>query len=69
MLVRLKRQFIGYGRRFRPRPGGVEIPDGITLPSDARVWNGEEWVPQSEYVPPKRETKKEREAKQGELDL
>ena len=68
MLVRLKRQFIGYGRRFRPKPGGVEIPDGLTLPRDARVWDGKEWVTQEEYTPPKRERKAEVE-KQGKLDL
>lgn len=71
MLVRLKRQFVGYGRRFRARSDGVEIPDGITLPRDALVQNEDgEWVTPAEYEPPKpKPAKKKKDEEQSELDL
>ena len=44
MKVRLKRTFFWAGRRYRVNSNGVEVPNDAKLPSDAQIWDGENWV-------------------------
>lgn len=46
MRVLLKRQLFAAGTRFRPNPSGVDVPDDIRLPRDAKVWDGKSFVDQ-----------------------
>lgn len=44
MRVLLRRNLFVGGVRYRTSSNGTDVPDDIELPSDAKVWNGKEFV-------------------------
>lgn len=44
MKVLLRRNMFAEGVRYRAQSGGTEVPDTVDLPSDAKIWDGKEFV-------------------------